>query len=116
MKSADASSARAVDSCSGMRFVGLLCVAVVLVVVVLAASACASPRSVVRLPPCADRVELEGQHRRLSARTIELDHTFDLPFSKTELTFTRTGDAGGSRGATRRFVLENDQPEPIRSF
>lgn len=71
--------------------------------------ACATPTSVIEIPPCADRVELEGQAERLSNNRFELDHTFDFAFSRTQLSF----QAGGR---VRDFVIPNNQPDPLRLF
>ena len=74
----------------------------------LAAVGCATPKTVVEVPPCADRVDISGQAQRLAPRRFELDHTFDLVFTKSELTFK-------GRGEPQTLTLENDRPDPVRA-
>lgn len=74
---------------------------------VLAGVGCATPRTIVEVPPCADRVDLSGQAQRVGPRRFELDHTFDFVFTKSELTFE-------GRGEPRTLVLDNDRPDPVR--
>jgi hypothetical protein len=62
--------------------------------------ACATPKTVIEIPPCADRVEVSGQADRLSSQRFELDDTFDFAFTKTELKLETTGDGAGSAGLT----------------
>jgi hypothetical protein len=78
------------------------------VVVVVGLSACATPKTLVEVPSCADRVEVQGQAERLSSRRFELDHTFDFVGTKTELSFEREG------GGVERFEVWNSQPDPVR--
>jgi hypothetical protein len=42
------------------------------------------------IPPCADRLEVEGEHERVGRRLV-FDHSFDLPFSRTEVSLKRDG-------------------------
>ncbi len=74
----------------------------------LPALGCASPKTVVEIPPCADRVDVTGQAQRLGPRRFELDHTFDLVLTKSELTFE-------GRGGTETLVLVNDRPDALRA-
>lgn len=69
---------------------------------------CATPRTVVEVPPCADRIDVTGQARRVGARRLELDHTFDLAMTKTELVFK-------GRGEAQTLVLDNDRPDALRT-
>ena len=71
--------------------------------------ACATAKSVIEIPPCADRVEIQGQAQRLSPTRFELDHTFDLMLSKTQLSFQ-------TAGGVKDFVVQSTQPEPVRLF
>jgi hypothetical protein len=77
-------------------------------IVLAVAGACATS-SVIEIPPCADRVETGGQAERLSARRFRLDHTFDLPLSRTVVSFR----AGKS---VRSFDVVNTQPDALRFF
>lgn len=79
-----------------------------LLVVALALAGCATPRTVVEVPPCADKVDVSGQAQRVGPRRFELDHTFDLVFTTSELTFK-------GRGETQTLVLANDRPDPVRA-
>ena len=68
----------------------------------------------IEIPACADRVEITGQAQRLApigseAARFELDHTFDLMFTRTQLSFQ-----GG--GGVETFVVESNQPDPLRMF
>ena len=79
---------------------------------------CESPRSVIELPPCATRMEVEGQATRLSTRRFELDHTFDLPFSRTLIQVSRAAPASptSSAVATREYEIVDSQPDALRFF
>lgn len=79
-----------------------------LVVATLATAACATPKTIIEVPPCADKVEISGQAQRLAPRRFELDHTFDLAFTRTELSFQ-------GKDGTQTLVLDNDQPDPVRA-
>jgi len=79
-----------------------------LIVASLATVACATPKTIIEVPPCADKVEISGQARRLAPRRMELDHTFDLVFTRTELSFQ-------GRDGTQTLVLDHDQPDPVRA-
>ena len=70
---------------------------------------CMTPRSVIEIPECADRVEMTGQAERLGAHRFELDHTFDLMLTRTQLSFQ-------SNGKVETFVVESNQPDPLRLF
>jgi hypothetical protein len=85
-------------------------VALIMVSVALPSSlGCTTAKSVIEIPPCADRVEIQGQAQRLSPTRFELDHTLDLMFSRTELSFRAGGDV-------RELVIESTQPNPLRLF
>jgi hypothetical protein len=81
---------------------------ILLVVVVLAG--CETTKSIIVIPPCADRVETEGQATELSQRKFELDHTFDLPFSRTDITMKTAS------GEERSFAIVDSQPDALRLF
>ncbi|HEY4220317.1 MAG TPA: hypothetical protein VGO62_03225 [Myxococcota bacterium] len=85
--------------------------ALVVVVAVALASGCLTPKSYIEIPACANRVEVEGEATRLSTTRFELDHTFDLPFSKTEIELQ---DPSG--GAPRDFEIVDSQPDALRAF
>lgn len=70
---------------------------------------CATQKSVIEIPSCADRVEIEGQAERLSKTRFELDHSFDLAFSRTRLAFEQGGQV-------RELTVDNNQPDPLRLF
>lgn len=70
---------------------------------------CATPRSVIEIPSCADRVEMTGQADRTAPTRFELDHTFDLMLTRTQLSFQRNGKV-------HTFVVEANQPDPVRLF
>ena len=95
-----------------MRLLVVVPVVVVAVVVVCGAAAvlagCETPKSYVEIPACADRVELEGQATRLSSKRFELDHTFDLPFSRTVVAFQ------GLDQAEHRYDVVSSQPDTVR--
>jgi hypothetical protein len=56
------------------------------------------------LPPCVDEISVSGQHVRSGSTTLILDHSFDLPFSRTELVL--------ERGDTKREVeIVNSTPD-----
>lgn len=69
---------------------------------------CAPPTTVIVIPPCADHVDITGQARRLGPHRFELDHSLDLAFTKTELSFK-------GRGGEDALVLVNDRPGALRS-
>jgi hypothetical protein len=77
---------------------------------------CATPTTTIAIPPCADRVEVVGQASRQSPHRFELDHSLDLPWTKSVVTFQQA--PGGQEGqAERRSVeLVSTQPEPVRLF
>lgn len=68
-----------------------------------------TPRSVIEIPECADRVEMTGQADRVGNNRFELDHTFDLMLTRTQLSFQ-------SNGKVETFVVESNQPDPLRLF
>lgn len=74
----------------------------------LALAGCATPKTIIEVPPCADKVEIEGQARRVAPQRFELDHTFDFVFTSTELTFE-------GRDGKQTLVLDNRQPDPVRA-
>lgn len=71
---------------------------------------CASTRSLITVPPCTREVRVEGQHARRDARTLELDHTFELPFSRTRVVVTRPG------GVVEEIEIVASEPDWIRLF
>ena len=77
-------------------------------VVAMAAAGCATPKTIIEVPPCADKVEISGQAQRLAPRRFELDHTFDLVFTKTALHYQ-------GKDGTQTLVLDNSQPDPLRA-
>jgi hypothetical protein len=87
-----------------MRFVAFV------VVVGLLGMGCETTKSIIVIPPCADRVETEGQATELSKRKFELDHTFDLPFSRTDVTMKTAS------GEERSFEIVDSQPDALRLF
>lgn len=80
-----------------------------ILVSLLVGASCATTKSVIEIPPCADRVEIQGQAQRLSPTRFELDHTFDLMLSRTQLSLQ-------ANGAVNEFTIESTQPEPLRLF
>lgn len=74
----------------------------------VAALGCATPKTIIEVPPCADKVEIAGQAQRLAPHRFELDHTFDFVFTKTELTFQ-------GRDGKETLVLDNSQPDALRA-
>jgi hypothetical protein len=68
-----------------------------------------TPRSVIEIPECADRVEMTGQGERAGNNRFELDHTFDLMLTRTQLSFQ-------ADGKVQTFVVESNQPDPLRLF
>jgi hypothetical protein len=52
-------------------------------------TSCATTTSVV-VPPCAERVEVEGQHDR-AGRRLTFDHSLDPPWAVTEIVLERDG-------------------------
>ncbi len=83
---------------------------VVIAVFTVAGGGCETTRSTIEIPACADRVEVEGQATELSSHRFELDHTFDLPFSRTRLQFT------DGASPARTFDVTATQPDPLRLF
>lgn len=73
------------------------------------ACSCATAKTVIEIPPCADRVEVAGQAARIGPQRFELDHTFDWMLSKTEVVFR-------SNGNEQSLWLESNQPDPLRLF
>lgn len=71
---------------------------------------CASPTSVLTVPPCTRKVEIEGQHGRRDATTLVFDHTFDLPFSRTKVVVERPG------GVKEEIEIVNSEPDYVRLF
>lgn len=63
----------------------------------------------IEIPPCADRVEIQGQAQRLSPTRFELDHSFDFMLSRTQLSFRAGGDV-------RDLFVASTQPDPLRLF
>lgn len=82
--------------------------AVALVVVALGGIGCSTPTSRIRVPPCVDQITVSGQHARGSRTTLILDHTYDLPFSQTEISVE------GRDGAVRQLVVTNSAPDVWR--
>lgn len=72
-------------------------------------AACASPTSVIEIPPCADRVDVTGQASRMSPTRLEFDHTLDPPLAKSVITFQAGSDV-------RTVEAVSSQPEPVRAF
>jgi hypothetical protein len=83
--------------------------ALLFAVSVVLCNGCMTPRSVIEIPPCADRVEMTGQVDRMGNNRFELDHTFDLMLTRTQLSFQ-------SNGKVQTFVVESNQPDPLRLF
>lgn len=81
----------------------------VFAVLLVLCNGCATPRSVIEIPECADRVEMTGQADRVGNNRFELDHTFDLMLTRTQLSFQ-------SNGKVQTFVVESNQPDPLRLF
>jgi hypothetical protein len=86
--------------------------AVVLVFLALAtsllASACVGPRTTVRVPDCVERIEVTGEHHRMSETELIFSHGLDLPLTRTEITVEH---ADGSREVT---VITNMYPDLLR--
>ncbi len=77
-------------------------------VAALAALGCASPKTIIEIPPCADHVDITGQAQRLGPRRFELDHSLDLMLTTTELSFK-------GRGGEEAMELVNDRPDAVRA-
>lgn len=90
------------------RFTAVVSLAVLALATHVAAG-CATPTSVIEIPACADRVEVVGQASRLAPQRFELDHTFELPLTKSVVTFQ-----AGSEVKTVELVAT--QPDPFRLF
>ena len=85
--------------------------AVLVVVVVALLAGCETPKSFIEVPSCADKVALEGQATRLSSTRFQLDHTFDLPFSRTVVDF-----AGPKGASEHRYEIVDSEPDVVRMF
>ena len=59
--------------------------------------------STLTVPRCVDRLEVGGEHERVGKRLV-FDHSFDPPFSRTEVTLKR-GES------TETISIWNNQPE-----
>lgn len=81
---------------------------VLLVVVVIVVGGCTTPTSQIRVPPCVDQITVAGQHARGSRTTLILDHTYDLPFTQTEIAIE------GRDGKVRELVVTNSVPDVWR--
>lgn len=79
-----------------------------LVVVVTLVGGCTTPTSRIRVPPCVDQITVAGQHARGSRTTLILDHTYDLPFTQTEIAIE------GRDGKVRELVVTNSAPDVWR--
>lgn len=74
----------------------------------MGAGACTTPTSQIRVPPCVDQLTVSGQHARGSRTTLILDHTYDLPFTRTEISIE------GRDGRVRELVVTNSAPDVWR--
>lgn len=72
------------------------------------ASSCTTPTSRIRLPRCVDEITVAGQHARGSQTTLILDHSYDLPFTQTEILIE------GRDGSTEELVVTNSVPDVWR--
>lgn len=77
----------------------------VVIVVSLGSAGCTTPTSKVRLPSCIDRITVTGQHQRAARGTLVLDHSLDLPFSRTVL------EVEARDGEVRRYSATNSFPD-----
>jgi hypothetical protein len=71
-------------------------------------SSCATT-STMTVPRCAERVEILGQHER-QGQTFVFDHTFDTPWSATELVLERDAET------VERVWIPHTRPDPGRLF
>ena len=69
---------------------------------------CVGPRTTVRVPDCVERIEVTGEHHRLSETELIFSHGLDLPMTRTEITVEHPD---GSRDVT---VLTNLYPDMLR--
>lgn len=74
----------------------------------LVSAACFGPRTAIVLPECVERIEIEGQHSREGERKIILDHTFDLPLSRVQVTHERYE---GSRKVIEEIDVVSSRPD-----
>jgi hypothetical protein len=73
----------------------------------LVVAGCSTPSSRIRLPECADEISVSGQHARGERTTLILDHAWDLPMTRTQVTVEQAGK-------TREFEIVNNTPDVWR--
>jgi hypothetical protein len=56
-----------------------------------------------------ESVEIAGQHKRAGTERFELDHTFDLPWTRTRIVVEQKG------GKVRESEVVNERPDPVRT-
>ena len=71
----------------------------------MGSTACSTPSTHIRLPACAKEISVSGQHTRGGRTTLILDHSFDLPLSRTQITVERID------GTTRQLEVVNASPD-----
>lgn len=86
----------------------MLPLALLAVVASLVSAACVGPRTMVRVPDCVERIEVTGEHHRMSETELIFSHGLDLPFTRTEITVEH-GD-----GSREVITLTNTYPDLLR--
>lgn len=81
------------------------CLRAFIVVGVSVTVGCASV-STMTIPRCVDKVEVDGESRR-QGDTLVFDHSFDAPWTFTEVVINNEGDA-------RSVRLANNRPDGVR--
>ena len=74
----------------------------------LAGAGCVGPRTMVRVPDCVERIEVTGEHHRVSEGELIFSHGLDLPLTRTEITVEHTD------GSREVIVLTNARPDLLR--
>jgi len=78
---------------------------VALIASTLMAVGCAGPHTSLKVPSCVERVEVTGEHRRVSDTRFVFDHAMEFPFTRTDIVVERTD------GTTQTFESVNSMPD-----
>ena len=69
---------------------------------------CIGPRTMLRVPECVERIEVSGEHHRVSETDLVFSHTLDLPLSRTEIIVERPD------GTREKIMIYNTNPDLLR--